>query len=316
MKARRPKRSTDRLARAWMVALLLVVAGAPAWAAEDEARLEVEEDEELLFMPTLSISFGSYNQSIDGDTRTTSSALPPATGDSLISEFFEFTGRLHTPLKLDDVWSKPQLFLTAGVQIPLAEGLIAERIDENFNRENPPGVPVPGYLDNCPDQISDVFGDPIDTTSCTLTIRNTLTIDAMWNVGVGVDFTFEAFESTFHIMPSFEYYGLAIQVEGEFNRVSTAEFSDDFEELATAVGDPEVFHGVSPSIVLGVDVYEEGPWRWGMFLQGRFVYLLNEPDLAAQGAIGGGDTVFYEAEIDEYIYQVSGGFQVQYTGLD
>ncbi len=325
MDVRRQTRSIDRLGRALAVALLVGLAGisSPVAAevdgdtADDVVEVEeIDEDATVPWMPSFAFSFGSYNQKISGDTSTNTSAIPAGTGDSFISEFFEFTGRLHTPLELD-IPSKPRLFLSAGIQIPLAEGLIAERVGLDLDAENPPGTPVPGYLDVCPAQIPDL--DPLvglsNTTSCSVTIRNRISIDAMWSAGFGVDFTIEAFESRFHIMPAIEYYGFSAQIEGEFDRASSCGSCSDFEEPAGAVGDPEIFHGISPTVVLGVDVHEAEPWRWGMFLQGRMVFLLNKPNLRAEAPLPGGNSASFKAQLGRTVYQISGGIQVQYTGI-
>ena len=88
-------------------------------AAIREAR--ASRDETLAFMPSLAMSWGSYNQSISGTTSqllpdgmggTQTTAFERVAGDSLITEYFQFTGRLHTPLKLDNLPTKPRLFLS------------------------------------------------------------------------------------------------------------------------------------------------------------------------------------------------------------
>ena len=292
-------------------------------AAIREAR--ASRDETLAFIPSLAMSWGSYNQSISGATSqllpdgtggTRTAPFERATGDSLITEYFQFTGRLHTPLKLDDFPAKPRLFLSGGVQIPLASGLIAERIDTTFTRR-PPGqtFDTPDYTDNCPDVIPGPLGPDIPSNECAMTIRNRVSIDAMWFAGLGVDLTIPAFDTNFHIMPAVEYYGLSIQTLGEFDRTTIGTSTNDVVESTSSVGDAEIYHGVSISLAVGVDVFEEGPWLWSVFIQGRTVFLLNEPQISATG-----DTAFgqirYDSAIDDLIFQGSGGFQIQYTGKD
>ena len=292
-------------------------------AAIREAR--ASRDETLAFMPSLAMSWGSYNQSISGTTSqllpdgmggTQTIAFERVAGDSLITEYFQFTGRLHTPLKLDNLPTKPRLFLSGGVQIPLASGLIAERIDATFTRR-PPGqtFDTPNYTDNCPDVLPGPSGADIPSNECSMKIRNRVSIDAMWFAGLGVDLTIPAFDTNFHIMPAVEYYGLSVQTFGEFDRTTTGRLANDLVESTSTVGDAELYHGVSVSLAVGVDVFEEGPWLWSMFLQGRTVFLLNEPGISATG-----DTAFgqirYDSAIDDLIFQGSGGFQIQYTGKD
>ena len=255
-------------------------------AAIREAR--ASRDETLAFMPSLAMSWGSYNQSISGTTSqllpdgmggTQTIAFERVAGDSLITEYFQFTGRLHTPLKLDNLPTKPRLFLSGGVQIPLASGLIAERIDATFTRR-PPGqiFDTPNYTDNCPDVLPGPSGADIPSNECSMKIRNRVSIDAMWFAGLGVDLTIPAFDTNFHIMPAVEYYGLSVQTFGEFDRTTTGRLANDLVESTSSVGDAELYHGVSVSLAVGVDVFEEGPWLWSMFLQ-EFSYLFARFDL-------------------------------------
>ena len=136
----------------------------------------------------------------------------------------------------------------------------------------------------------------------------------MWYAGIGIDFTLPVAENQFHIQPSIDYYGLAIQSVGELERSSSGSFLDDFVEQANAVGNAKVFHGISPTLALSVDVFEEGPWRWSMFMQGRAVFLLNDPRVTSSSVLDANSVVF-KAGIDDLILQVQGGFQVQWTGL-
>ena len=79
------------------------------------------------------------------------------------------------------------------------------------------------------------------------------------------------------------------------------------------VGDPEVYHGISPSLTLSVDLFEEGPWRWSMFLQGRAVFVLNDPNTRAGTALGTNQIDFF-TDLDDLIAQGTGGIQLQWTG--
>ena len=167
--------------------------------------------------------------------------------------------------------------------------------------------------------------DQTNSSECQVSIRNRVTLDAMWYAGTGIDFTLEAWDSRFHIQPAVEYYGLAVQAEGDFGRLSTGTFinaqgqpqvTPDLEENAGAVGDAEIYHGIAASLSLGVEVFEDGPYRWLMFVQGRYVRMLNDPRTIAQGPLVDGNVVTYKAGLDQKIYQIHGGFTIQYTGLD
>lgn len=267
-----------------------------------DEEVEADVDETAAWMPSFGISVGVHNQSISGDTSATSGDFPREDGDSLITEFFQFQGKLHTPLAVGrNDWLR--VFLVAGFQIPLAEGLISERIDSDFDRGQA------GFTDNCPDMVP----TSETVTSCSLRVRNRVSIDAMWHAGFGLDFTLPLDMNQFHIQPALEYYGLAAQTVGEFRRTSASSAVNDFIEQSNTVGDPEIFHGISPSLTFLVDVYENGPWRWSMFLQGRAVFMLDEPDLEANTSLGANDVRFVSG-MDDLIIQGAGGIQLQWTG--
>lgn len=288
-------------------ALLATIVLSPLWLVTSAFAEEAasEEKHDVDWMPSFSISVGVHTQSMSGDTSSTNTDFPREDGDSFITEFFQFQGKLHTPIRFGSpTWGR--LFLVAGAQIPLAEGLIGERIDSSFDDVDP------GFTQNCPSTIP-TGSPPPATSSCSLRIRNRVSFDAMWHAGLGFDFTLPLESNQFHIQPALEYYGLAAQTVGEFRRTSSSGGFDDFIETANATGDPEIFHGISPSITFLVDVYEDGPWRWSMFLQGRTVHLLKEPDLRASKAVGS-NTIQFDSGIDDFIMQASGGIQIQWTG--
>ncbi len=279
--------------------------------SESGAKSRRDRNEEVGWMPSLAISWGIYSQSIDGTTSSTESIFAPGTGDSLITTMFQFEGKVHTPFQLD-VASKPRLFLTAGVQIPLADELIAERIDESFDRGRP------GFDQNCPDTIPGPTPPPIanpglNASTCSLKIRNRVTIDAMWYAGLGVDFTLPILDSQFHIAPAVEYYGLSAHTVGDFERSSSGLNLDDLVETANSVGNSEIYHGISSSLTMSVDLLENGPWRWSMFLQGRVVFLLTDPFTSTRSTTGTNEILFV-SDLDDFVAQGTGGIQLQWTG--
>ncbi len=301
----------------WLVCGLAVfIAGGAAAQSSDADTSDAQDGDrervkyELEWMPSLAISWGAYSQSMDGTTTSSESTITPATGDSLITTMFQFEGKLHTPLQLD-VPSKPRLFLTVGLQIPLADELIAERINDSFDRGDA------DFASNCPDTIPGPNPPPDPnqgpSSTCSLAIRNRVSIDAMWYAGLGVDFTLPVLDDQFHVSPALEYYGFAAQTVGQFQRSTSGPQLDDLIEVADVVGDAEVYHGISPSLTLSVDVFEEGPWRWSMFLQGRAVFVLNDPDTQARTSLGT-NQIDFVTDLDDVIAQGTGGIQLQWTG--
>jgi hypothetical protein len=327
-------------ARGWsglfgaLLMIVLIVPASPSFAqdtgeettgTETEAETETaaarrrnsreERDRTAAWMPSFALSWGFFSQSIDGRTRSTETPIAPDSGDSYLSTGFQFEGKLHTPLQLD-IPGKPRIFLAAGFQLPLAKELIAQKIDTSFDQRigqvdldfqancptNLPG-PLPGGITN-PNNLA---------TTCSLEIRNRVTIDAAWYVGVGVDITIPILDGQFHISPAFEYYGLAAHTVGDFERSSSGPQIDTFIEQANVVGNSEIYHGVSPSLALSVDVYEDGPWRWSIFLQSRVVFLLTDPLTKASGEFGTNQLTFV-SELDDFLVQGTGGIQLQWTG--
>lgn len=297
---------------------------------------EENEREEFGWSPAFAFGFGAYTQSISGDTATISDPpgsgtdFPKETGDSYISIALSFEAKLYTPLQLD-VPSKPRLFLSGGVHIPLADELIAERIDAELINRYAPGINeltnpddsafvLPEFAALCADTAPQP-GNPIlnpfsRIESCGLRIRNQVTIDAMWSLGLGVEFEIPvpALDTSIRLRPAVEYYGMQIQTVGDFIRTNSGIALDDFVESASAVGDEEFFHGVSPSLAVAADVYESGPFRWSMYLQGRAIFFPDDPGFDAGASLPPNQTVRFLTGADDFAVQMNGGIQVQWTG--
>jgi hypothetical protein len=299
------------MSRTFVIGLLVaLVASIPVQAQEADG----DGDAENAWLPSLALSFGIHNQGLDGDVTATTGTIPPGNGDSLISEYFQATTRLDTPLILD-VPTRPRIFLTGMVQIPLAEDLVANRVDTSFDAERgPPGgqgpATNPDFIANCPDTLGP--GGALSDT-CSISVRNTATLDAMWGAGVGVDFTLPFDENQFHIAPAFEYYGHSMESSGRFRRTSSAAAQSDFDERTERVGNSDIYHGIGPSLNLSADVYENGPLRFSMFLEGRVIWLLTDQDLFVTVPSSDGPLTF-RTEQDDLLIQAGGGVRIQWTG--
>ncbi len=295
---------------------------AVAVAQDEEADDAVEATErrnektDADWMPSIGFNFGFHTQSIDGTTSSSTATITPGNGDSYISQLVGFEGRLYTPLRFEDVPTKPRLFISSRFYLPLAEELIAERIEANFSR-NPGGGgggDDPAFLTNCAVNIPDLSGNPSPGQSCSLRIRNKVTIEEMFSAGLGIDLTLPIFDEQFHIQPSLEYFGMTVQSVGEFRRTTAGNPGvNDLVETAAAVGDQEFYHAISPALTFLVDVYEEGPFRWSMWMQGRVMFFLNEPSIRSGSSLGTNQIGFL-VEIDDFAPQATVGFHVTYTG--
>ncbi|MHA7836920.1 MAG: hypothetical protein ACX98W_05615 [bacterium] len=279
------------------------------------AEVDREETESAGWAPALGFGFGFHSQAIDGFESANGVDLEPSTGDSLLSELFNLNGTLHTPLQLD-VPSKPRLFLRASVQIPLAEQLISSSSDREFEAERDfqaPGNPPtnPDFVANCPAQIEGSAGSPVDTSSCTLGLRNLVTVNAMWTAGIGVDFTLPIDRHQFHVMPALEYFGQSVQSESEIERSSSATRASDLVESSSSKGSSEILHGISPSLTLAVDVHETGPFVFSLYLGGRVAWLLSDRDVALTSSFSG-SSFRLATDMDDLVAQGFGGITVRY----
>ena len=302
-------RTQRRLANGFVLVMLLLVGPTSIVLADD-----TRGDEDSAWMVSLGFHTGAYTQGIDGRTTSTESAFDPGTGDSFISTTVGFETQVHTPLRLDEIVTKPRVVLTGGFHYPLADGLIAERIGESFNRTETGGL-NPAFVANCPDEVPAILGGFVGSETCSLRVRNRVSIDAMWYVGLGVDLTLPFFDDQFHILPSISYYGMSVQSVGEFERTATGDATaDDFVETANVVGDPELWHGISPAVTFLVDVYEDGPYRWSMFVNGRWVFFLDDPDLESGTRFGTNELTFIST-MDDNAPQITAGFQVLFKGF-
>lgn len=310
-------RNTARRGLGVIFAAILMTA--PAAIADDQESSDEEERRERMrdaaWMPSGGFSFGAYTQSISGQTASSTATITPGSGDSFISEIVGFEGKLYTPLRLDDAPAKPRIFLSGGAHIPLADGLIGERIEANFDLAPSGGPnPNPEFQQNCAEFIPDLQGNPAPGQTCSLRVRNRTTINALWFAGFGLDLTLPVWEDQFHILPAVEYYGMSVQSVGEFRRTTAGNPGvNDFIEIADAVGDAEIYHGISPSITFLVDVYEDGPVRWSMFMRARYIFYLDDPDVTSSSNLGT-NTINFTAGIDDKAPAATAGFQVTWTG--
>lgn len=263
--------------------------------------------------PRLSLGFGVLLQPQKGQstvpTETGSTKLKDS-GDSLISQFFGFGLDLLTPLELP-VPTRPRLITTSSVQFPIARGMIANRADLQFNNVDP------GFSDNCPARVG-----TLNTTTCNVRLRNQTSIDYLWTAGLAVDFTLPFDEEQFHFTQGFEYIGMAVQAEGEFQRRSTAvrtiggqTFRAVESEFVEAKGDLELFHGISIIETFSVDAYEQGPLKFGFYLQGRMSWFATDRDPSVSERTDRGRFEFVSSlnDPEPIQYQVMGGVSVRFA---
>lgn len=287
----------------------------------------VDRSDELTWEPEFDFGFGVLSQSHDGEASASlegGQQLFRDSGDSIISTFFNFGLSVYSPFQLD-VPTKPRLVFNVGFQLPIAEGLVANRNDTNLDPSDA------AFADGCPPFILDANGDvvlidpqgppvgvfdtPLVPDTCSTAIRNRTTPNVMWLAGFGVDFTLPIDEEQFHLRPSLDYIGLLVQGEGSFLRRTSssnlAALIDNVEQI-DVIGESEVFHGISPSIRLAIDAYEEGPWTWQVYVSGRVAYFFDTEDLRSTGQTPLGEFGFL-SEVDEFQYQAYAGITLRFN---
>lgn len=264
--------------------------------------------------PRFNLGFGILTQPHRGEgivpTQTSTTTLE-ASGDSLIAQHFDFGLDLLTPLQLS-VPGRPRLVLTSGFQTPLGRSLISNRADLRFDAF----PPSPGFADNCPPTVGSVA-----TSTCSVSLRNRTSIDYLWTAGFGVDFTLPFDEEQFHFTQGFEYIGMAAQAEGRYTRRSTGIAGvqqGNTTEFIDAKGDLELYHGISITETFSVDAYEEGPWIWSFFMEGRMSWFATDRDMSVSETSTRGTFLFVSSlnDPEPIQYQLIGGVSVRFDPRD
>lgn len=293
----------------------LAVAADESGADEMPIAADAPVDDAPGWEPRLSIGFGFLTQPQKGEAQVpteTSTTTLSDTGDSLISQHFQFGLDLLTPVELP-VLTRPRLVLLGGFQVPISRGLIANRGDEKFNRL----PPTPGFADNCPSTLGG-----FNTSTCDIRLRNRTSIDYLWTAGIGVDFTLPIDQDQFHFTQGFEYIGMAAQAEGRYQRRSTAPRPGQVPPLPALVetdfidakGDLELYHGISITETFSVDAYEQGPMLFGFFVQGRMSWFATDRDMSVSESSPRGRYDFTSSlnDPEPIQYQLLGGVSVRF----
>ncbi|MEZ4278917.1 MAG: hypothetical protein R3F21_04760 [Myxococcota bacterium] len=257
--------------------------------------------------PRLNLGIGVLLQAQKG-----SASIPTATGstsledsaDSIISPHFGLGLDLLTPLELS-IPTRPRLVMTSSVQFPISRSLISNRVGLQFDSGDSE------FSENCPAQVGGA-----NASTCNIRLRSQTSIDYLWTAGIAIDFTLPFDEEQFHFAQGFEYIGMAVQAEGEFQRRSTAPLGDPRteSEFLTAKGDLELFHGISLVETFSVDAYEQGPMMFGFFLQGRLSWFSTDRDPSVSERTDRGRFNFVSSlnDPEPIQYQIMGGVSVRF----
>lgn len=259
--------------------------------------------------PQFTLGFGLLTQPHKGEavvpTETATTTLSDS-GDSLISQHFKFGLELLTPVELA-IPTRPRLVLRSSLNVPISRGLISDREDIEFDSDDA------GFDDNCP---STVGNPPGPTATCSIRLRNRTSVDYIWTAGLGVDFTLPFDQQQFHFMQGFEYIGMAAQAEGTYLRRTTplSSTTESEAEYIDVKGDLELYHGISITETFSVDAYQQGPLRFGFFLEGRMSWFITDRDMSASANSPRGTFQFVSSlnDPEPIQYQVLGGVSVRF----
>ncbi|MBK7950600.1 MAG: hypothetical protein IPK00_18035 [Deltaproteobacteria bacterium] len=303
--------------RAFAVALVVALTSAAAWTARaEEPYVDAPLADESADLPVgpgwepqLTLGFGVLTQPHKGEavvpTETGTTTLSDS-GDSLISQHFKFGLELLTPVELA-IPTRPRLVLRSSLNVPISRGLISDREDVQYD------TGTPGFDDNCP---STVGNPPGPTATCSIRLRNRTSVDYIWTAGLGVDFTLPFDQQQFHFMQGFEYIGMAAQAEGTYLRRTSPRSSttESEAEYIDVKGDRELYHGISITETFSVDAYQQGPLRFGFFLEGRMSWFATDRDMSASGSSPRGTFQFVSSlnDPEPIQYQVLGGVSVRF----
>lgn len=259
--------------------------------------------------PQLAIGFGVLTQPHRGEatipTETGTTNLSDS-GDSLISQHFKFGLDLQTPFALP-VPTRPRLVLRSSLSLPISRGLISDREDLQFDSG------AAGFSDNCP---ATVGTPPGPSATCSIRLRTRTSIDYIWTAGLGVDFTLPFDQQQFHFMQGFEYIGMAAQPEGTYLRRTSPRSSttESEAEYIDVKGDLDFYHGISITETFSVDAYEQGPLRFGFFLEGRMSWFATDRDMSVSSTTQRGTFTFVSSlnDPEPIQYQLLGGVTVRF----
>jgi hypothetical protein len=318
----RAVRAAARLA----VAAALALGCGTAFADEDGSH----------WTPALRVGVGVHSQGLDGSVLGLD-ALPPLQmpsgvpddpntpamedfdvstpgrpGDSATTIEFRFGLRLYAPddlLPIEDKY-RPRLFVSAGAEMPLDDGFVATRYDNNFD------VTVPALYgagltvaDFCPE---------VGTQACTYSARVKFDIVANWSFGFGADFTLPVFERQFHLVPFVEYFGQAYESDGWFNlKLAASQTSDDARRIQSS-SDTEFLHGIGAGLGFEVDVFEGDRISTRLFLETRAAWILNDRETKYYGTnpvpTANFNTAEFQIRPSGFVVTTAAGVEFRWTG--
>lgn len=257
------------------------------------------------WIPSLALGFGIQSQELDGETLASfadfsegGSANDILTGD--------FRGRLElaSPSLYEDGLA-PRVFVHSGFSVPFSDEFVSERLNLTF------GTNDPGFATSCA-----VTPPNPAILSCDTRTRSTVTVNAYWHAGIGIDLTLPFDRRQFRLRPSLDYVGQAVEIEGRAERVLRGASNVELPG-GTRIGassDEELIHGLGPRLQLDVEVAEIRELTISLFVEAGFFWMLSDRELRASRTDAAGESVRFEVELDGFAPQGGAGIRVAWTG--
>ncbi len=300
------------------VALINIGSSSPTHAADDPPEG---------WSPAFRLGFAVHVQGLDGSAVSPDSLDPvrisptmpgeidtssgSAGGDSAVTEAIRLGLRLYAPERLlGESPYAPRLFMQADFEQPLDDGFVASRYNFDFDVLD---------LDDVSGDVSDFCPEVPPTTTCSYDARVLVDILGNWHVGVGADFRLPIADGQYHLVPTLEYYGQAVEVEGTFGlTLSTSQADTDNIRTIAKKSGVEVSHGVAAGLGLEVDVYRGGGLAAKLFLNSRAQWLLTGREVSFSAMNPTPTTNFMSADFigrpSGFIVTSSAGIEIRWTG--
>jgi hypothetical protein len=288
----------------WLLCLALAfLATHPSFA--DEADRERPGPLGKGWIPSLALGIGVQHQDLDGETRASfadfsqgGSANDILTGD--------FRGRIElaSPALYEDGMA-PRFFVHSGFSVPFSDEFVSERLNLSFGGNDP------GFPTSCA-----VTPPDSRILSCDTRTRSTVTVNAYWHAGVGIDLTLPFDRRQFRLRPSLDYVGQAVEIEGRAERILRGASNVELPggSRIGASSDEELIHGLGPRIQLDVEVAEIRELTISLFVEAGFFWMLSDRELRASKTDAAGDSVRFDVELDAFAPQGGAGIRVAWTG--
>ncbi|MDH5565403.1 MAG: hypothetical protein OEY15_01900 [Myxococcales bacterium] len=256
--------------------------------------------------PAFSLGFDVQNQGLEADLDS-SIGLSASSGSTQLSSLFRLDGTLYTPSLLSGAGA-PRLLLHAGAQIPLAEGFLVLRANEQY---------LVGTLEAA--QFCPLAPGPPVIDSCDQKGRTDLRYDVAWSAGLGVEFTLPLAERQIKLRPSIDYFGQSLQLDSRIERVDMGLQGAPINAVTVvqtttlAASRGELVHAIGPRLSVDVETGRIGRFSLNVFVETQFYWIVSNRTFI-YGASNGADSADFRAVLDPLVAQGGAGLRIVWSG--